>query len=115
MSDVNPDDKAKRYSDSQYMSFYSNNVPGVAAKTVSSQAKLTLGSNQPKWGLNSNGYSLKDDKENMCPSHATIQVTESNFIRDDERQHNRPPSKETKNVNLLFGAPLGQFGLSQGA
>ena len=37
LSDVNQDDKGKRYSDSQYMSFYSNNkAVGLAGKSISS-------------------------------------------------------------------------------
>ena len=60
LSDVNPDEKAKRYSDSQFMSFYSNNIAGGAAiKTISSQERNTIRSNFLQ--------SLKGDKENMNP------------------------------------------------
>ena len=60
LTDVPLEDKAKRYSDSQYMSFYSNNIANnKAAKTMSSHQGNTIRSNMLS--------SLKEDKENLHP------------------------------------------------
>ena len=56
------------------MSFYSNNIAaGVAAKTISSQAKSIQGSNMQA----SCRLSHKEQKENLNPLHV-MQKSESN-------------------------------------
>ena len=75
MTDVPLEDKAKRYSDSQYMSFYSNNIANnKAAKTISSHQGNTIRSNMLS--------SLKEDKENLHPLQIVgMQKTiESNYV-----------------------------------
>ena len=83
------------------MSFYSNNkAAGLAAKSISSQARSIHGNNL----LGSCKMSQKDQKENQHPLLALVKADSNQNSINNERHHMRPQGGQ------FFGMSQGSYG-----